>query len=245
MQKEKTAEISMEIMTENPEDGPGTPPNSGVDASLHLLSPHLESIHLEVPQLSLTAASIGLRAKVQANQKHAKERSVRQYGKQRSVKTFHPMHKVGVAVPTLDRASTVDKRIFGRVLEVYEDTYVIQTKYGVLDRNCPTSELMELSNNISLDILDPPHTQKVTLHFVAAQESTVRKVSVHCGCKDKRTWCQTRRCACAKANTECFVACHGAGNKDCLSDCPNISSMEMRTQRDRWKFTPINGWSSP
>lgn len=121
MQKEKTAEISMEIMTETPEDGPRTLPNSGVDASLHLLSPYLESIHLEVPQLNLTAASINLRAKVQANQKHANERSVRQYGKQRSVKTFQSMQKVSVAVLTLDRASTDDKRIFGRVLEVYED----------------------------------------------------------------------------------------------------------------------------
>ena len=41
----------------------------------------------------------------------------------------------------------------------------------------------------------------------------------------------TRRCACVKANVKCSVACHGGKNQDNTPDCPNISSIIMRTQR--------------
>ena len=71
----------------------------------------------------------------------------------------------------------------------------------------------------------------VTLHHCAAQESTSEKVPVQCNCRDQKTWCSTRRCACIKAGTKCSIACHGGTNQDNTPDCPNISSMATRTQR--------------
>ena len=132
--------------------------------------------------------------------------------------------KVRIAVPALDRASTDDKRIFGRVIKSFDNAYSIQTKYGVLDRNYPTSELMALLDTIELGIPEPPPSKKITLHSVAVKESTTEKVLVHCKCKDKRTWCMTRRCACVKAGVKCSVACHGGKNIYDGPTYPNISS---------------------
>jgi len=96
---------------------------------------------------------------------------------------------VSVAVPSLDRASTDDKRLFGRVIEVKEDydCYKILTKYGVLDRNYPISSLNPLPSSIDLEIPSPEPTAIVTLYHCAMQESTTEKVPVHYNCKDKKT----------------------------------------------------------
>ncbi len=100
-----------------------------------------------------------------------------------------------MAVPALDRASTDDKRIFGQVVCIHSGpNYEIQTKYGIFDRNFPTS--VPLPSTIDLGIPTPTPDQKITLHAVAARESTTDKVPVFCKCKNKRSWCSTRRCAC-------------------------------------------------
>ena len=137
---------------------------------------------------------------------------------------------VSIGVPALNRASTDDKRIFGRVINAYDEynTYTILTKYGVLDRQYPTSEINPLPDNIELSIPDLPPSNKVTLHHCAAQESTAEKVPVHCNCRDQKIWCKTRRCACIKADAKCSIACYG-GNAE--EDCPNISNMRQRTQQ--------------
>ncbi len=175
---------------------PKTPSSLGVDAGINMLSPHPESLSLKLLKLTLKLdiQARNRRNEVQINQKHANERVVRQYDKQRSVKIFELHQKVSVAVSALDRASIDDERIFGRILHVYEDSYIIQTKYGVLDRNYPTSELNELPDNIDLGIPDPVPTKKVTLHLVSAQESTTEKGfgSLWGGGGAKRGGCEER-----------------------------------------------------
>jgi len=138
---------------------------------------------------------------------------------------------VSVAVPSLDRASTDDKRLFGRVIKVKEDYdyYKILTKYSVLDWNYPILSLNPLPSSIDLEILLPEPTAIVTLHYCAMQESTTEKVPVHCNCKDKKTWYFTNRCACVKANAKCLIACHKITHPDESPNCPNVSSMQMRT----------------
>ena len=85
--------------------------------------------------------------------------------------------------------------MIGQVIKKFGDTYSIQTKHGVLDKDYPTSELMSLPDTIELGIPEPPpNKKKITLHTVAAKESTTDKVPVHCKCKDEWTWCLTRRC---------------------------------------------------
>ena len=117
---------------------------------------------------------------------------------------------------------------------MYEDidSYKIMTKYGILDRNYPISELNPLPELIDLGIPTPAPRAVVTLHHCAMQESISEKVPVHCNCKDRKTWCSTNRCACIKANAKCSIACHGGKNRhDTDPDCPNISSIQTRTQK--------------
>ena len=221
---------------------PSTPPNrrpeEGFPVNPDLLSPHLDRLRLaqqdsDEPHELDSTPTTRLRQQVLINQKHANERSQRQYGKQRQTTTFELGDQVSVAVPALDRASTDDKRLFGRVIEVHEDynSYQIVTKHGILDRNYPISELNRLPDHIDIEIPNPPPTVKVSLHYCAAQESTTERIPVHCNCRDRKTWCSTRRCACVKAEAKCSIACHGGTNQDNTPDCPNISTMAMRTQR--------------
>ena len=103
---------------------------------------------------------------------------------------------------------------------------------------CPTSVLNPLPDNIELSFPEPPPSKKVSLHYCATQESTVEKVPVHCSCRDQKTWCQTRRCACIKANAKCSIACHRGKKANSIPDCPNISTMRERTQKGhRWRDT--------
>ena len=95
----------------------------------------------------------------------------------------------------------------------------------------PTSELMPLPDRIELDIPEPPPSKKITLHTIAAKESTTEKVAVQCKCKDERTWCLTRRCACVKAEVKCSIACHGGKNVHGGPTYPNISSAGTRGQK--------------
>ena len=222
--------------------GPSTPPNrtpeKGFAVDPDLLSPHLDRLQLaqresEQPQELDSTPTTALRQRVQINQKHANERSQRQYGKQRQITTFALFDQVSVAVPALDRASTDDKRIFGKVVGLFPEynSYQIMTKYGFLDRNYPVSELNPLPSEIDIRIPEPMPQATVTLHYCAAQESTTKKVPVHCNCRNLKMWCSTRRCACVKAEAKCSIACHGGTDQDDTPDCPNISSMRMRTQR--------------
>ena len=114
-----------------------------------------------------------------------------------------------MAVPASDQASTDDMRVFGQVIHIHSgSSYEIQTKYGILDRNFPTSELMPLPSTIDLGILTSPPDRKITLHAIATRESTTDKVPVFCNFKEKRSWCSTQRYACVKADVKCMIACY-------------------------------------
>lgn len=227
-------------ISERPQTPPNLLANEGEDViDPDLLSPHLQSLRIDQnlgnkeTALRDPSPTTALRERARANQLQANKRSIKQYGKQRNIMTFSVGDTVSVAVPALDRASTDDKRIFGRVIKVYEDkdVYKIVTKYGILDRNYPVSELNPLPGTIDLAIPQLQPTNVVTLHHCAAQESTTDKVPVYCGCKELKAWCSTRRCACFKAGAKCSIDCHGGKNQDEIPDCPNISTMDKRTQK--------------
>ena len=177
---------------------PSTPPNRTPEEGLlidpDLLSPQLDRLRLtrresKEPQELDSTPTTALHQQVQINQKHANKRSQRQYGKQRQVRTFALFDQVSVAVPALNRASTDDKRIFGRVIGLNPEynSYQILTKYGILDRNYPTSEFNPLPSEIDIGIPDPAPQGTVTLHYCASQESTTKKVPVHYNCRDQKT----------------------------------------------------------
>ena len=89
---------------------------------------------------------------------------------------------------------------------------------------------MPLPSTIDLEIPVPAPDRKITLHAIAARESTTDKVPVFCKCKDKRSWCSTRRCACFKAEVKCGVACH-EGEENSGIDCPNIAAPTLLSQK--------------
>ncbi len=213
--------------TPNPFTPPNSRPEGGLAVDPDLLSPRFDKFQIESGPID------PIRQQVRTAQTYANMLAKRKYGKQRQITTYDIGDKVSVAVLALDRASADDKRIFGRVIDVIEeyDSYRILTKHGLLDRNYLISELNPLPKHIDLGISNPPPTKWVTLHYCVAQESTTEKVPVHCGCKDQKTWCSTRRCACFKAEAKCAIACHGGRDQDNTPDCSNISTMVMRIQR--------------
>jgi len=156
-----------------------------------------------------------------------------------TVKIFELHQKISVAVSALNKAFIDDKRIFEWIIHMYENSYIIQIKYSVLNRNYSTSELNELSDNINLDILNSVSTKKITLHLISAQQSTTEKISIHCECSHWKNWCQTRRYNCFKANVKCSIACHE--DEDSV-DCSNISFRQTRTQKrhQQWKQMKLN-----
>ena len=68
---------------------------------------------------------------------------------------------------------------------------------------------------------------------MAARESTTDQVPVFCKCKDKRSWCSTRRGACFKAEVNCGVACYG-GDGNSEFNCTNIAAPHLRLQKGLW-----------
>lgn len=207
---------------------PSTPLSHPLDNNLQVP----KSLKLNPKSLREAAESSSTcRAPIHANQIHTNKRSIRQYGKQRSVKVFAIGDKISIALPILDRASVDDKRVFGQVIKNFGNVYSTQTKHGVLDRNYTTSELMLFPDKIELGIPEPPLSKKISLRTVAAKESTTKKVPVHCKCKNERTWCLTRRCACVKAEVNCSVTCHSGKNIYGGPTCPNISTAVTRGQK--------------
>ncbi len=103
---------------------PDTPSELILDPELQSLSPHQES-------LQLNPASIA-----EANQASTAFRD-RIHG---AVRSFEIGEAVSVAGPALDQASTDNKRVLGQVIRIHSGfSYEIQTKYGIFDRNFPTS----------------------------------------------------------------------------------------------------------
>ena len=68
----------------------------------------------------------------------------------------------------------------------------------------------------------PPPSNAVTLHYCAARESTIKKKLPFIAIAETRKH---------GVQPKCSIACHGGTNQDNTPDCPNISSMNMRTQR--------------
>jgi hypothetical protein len=125
-------------------------------------------------------------------------RAICQYSKQHTIRIFSKGDKVSIAVPRLDRTSTDDKRVFWKILDMPKsDRYIIATPYGILDCLYPTNQLLPLDESIEVNI-SLGNLPKVSLHFVAAKESSSEATMVHCGYKKN---CSIRRCKCKKGGS--------------------------------------------
>lgn len=152
---------------------PVTPPEFYLDPDFESFSPHLQYLQLNPTSLAeASEASNAFREQIHKNRPQVNERSIRQDRKQRVMRNFEVGKSVGVAVLAIDRASTDDDRIFGQAKQAHNrPSYKTQTKYRVLDRNFPTSELMPLLSTIDLKIPVPAPYGKGILNAVAARDS--------------------------------------------------------------------------
>ena len=222
---------------EVPHTPPRAQPISGTDPDPNLLSPSMEALQLGNPRQYVaeldSTPTTAVRQNVAVFQKRAEARSIRAWGKQRQIRVYSIGDQVSVSIPHDVRASTDDKRVLGKVINVFEDLnqYQIVTKWGVLDRMCPIDIVNPVLEGVDIGLPDPPPTTKVTLAYCARQQTTSQKAPVKCDCKDKKKWCKTRTCACIKAGVKCSIHCHKSmGHPDTREACPNPASLEEMTQ---------------
>ena len=62
-------------------------------------------------------------------------------------------------------------------------SHQVLTKYRVLDRQYPISEVNPLPKHIENRIPVPPPANVDNLHHCAAQESTTEEISIRCNCR--------------------------------------------------------------
>ena len=141
----------------------------GLVVDLDLLSSQLNRLRIDLSQKLDNTPTTALRQQIRVNQKHANERSKRQYGKQRQTIIYNVRDQISVAVSALDRTSTNDKRLFGKIIDVKEkyDSYRIIIKHRILNRYYSISELNPLSNYIDIEISEPLSSDIITLRYCA------------------------------------------------------------------------------
>ena len=96
------------------------------------------------------------------------------------------------------------------------DLYEIITPHGILNRLCPTKELLSLPDSIPLEI-PTRQMKKITLAHEAHQESTSSSVPIACSCKKE---CKSTRYQCKKYKQKYSIAYH----KEDMN-CGNLSSL--------------------
>ena len=231
------------VLIDNAPNPPTTPTHPQNDTTIdgELLSPSMRRLQLadESSRANALAELEGTpttqyRVNSVVHAERARERSKKQYGKQRQVQVFEVGDQVSVAIPAEVRTTTDDKRVLGKVINVFEELnqYQIITRHGVLDRNWPVDKLNLLPADIDIELPDPPPSNIVTMSHVATQQNTSQRVAVKCNCKDRKKWCKTRTCACIKHNQKCTIYCHnGDGHPDLRDPCPNASDPQDFTSR--------------
>ena len=162
-------------------------------------------------------------AEAQVNQKRAAAIMVTRYSRRHDIQVFKVGDLVSIAIPRFDRGPLDNRRVLGRIKSVpREDRYEVETVHGVVQTLLPTTELLPVPPEIQFQLPTGP-SKDVSLHYIAAQESTTDIVQTSCNCKKL---CKSRRCACHNAGLQCSIACH-------LDDhnCQNLSSVALRTEQ--------------
>ncbi|KAF5137881.1 hypothetical protein E5D57_001660 [Metarhizium anisopliae] len=162
-------------------------------------------------------------AKAQKATQRARLRMMQKHSKQHTIQHFNIGDIVSIKVPREDRASTDNRRLFGRILEEpYAHRYRILTTSGVIKRLIPTKGLSAVNESLWSDITIPRTTKEVTLIEAARDASTSARIGVSCQCKGE---CKTKRCMCYKEDKTCTVHCHRDDH-----NCGNQSELAIGTK---------------
>ena len=194
----------------------------------------LELVDLDVDQLN--EAIDRQDEAIREHQDHRREVMKQQYAGTHQIRKFRAGDLVFLRIPEEDRADLDDRRILCRVIEEKrEDQYLLQTQFGCLNRQYPTSELNavpEGSEEIGTTLDNAPKTE-ITLHAAARKNSRSDKRSVSCKCKGK---CGTRKCICLKEQVKCTQYCHKADRGKCL----NLATIQGGTEAAKVRDTEVS-----
>ncbi len=163
-------------------------------------------------------------AQVQQFQEGVRTRMKKKYSRNHNVVTFEIDQVVTLRIPREDRATTDNHWVLCIIKEIpHEGRYRIPTKFGILDRLYPTSELNVVPSvdpdTYRLDFQNAS-TQTISFHAVAKRVDTSNKVATTCLCKKL---CNPRsRCKCCKHKVQCSQYCHSA-RRDCGNACTDAA----------------------
>lgn len=82
-----------------------------------------------------------------------------------------------------------------------------------------------------MKILIPAPNQKITLHAIVAQESTIDKMFIFCKFKDKHSWCSTKKYAYFKAKVKYDIVYYRRDGNDRTSYL-NIATPTLYLQKE-------------
>lgn len=111
----------------------------------------------------------------------------KKYSRNHKVVTFEIDQVVTLRIHKEDRATTDNHQLLCMIKEIpHEGRHKLQTKFGILDRLYPTSELNVVPSAdqeaYRLDFQNAS-TKTISLHAVAKKVGTSNKVAITCLCK--------------------------------------------------------------
>ena len=174
---------------------------------------------------SLESEADGQLDVIREHQNGVRTRMMSQYESQHHIIAFKKGDLVYLRIPPEDRTVLDDQRILCRVVDIpREDRYILQTKFGRLERQYHVGELNAVptdSEGVGAELEGAPAVI-IPLRAAARKNSTADRRQVSCNCKGQ---CDTRHCACRKGERKCTQYCHKAEWQ-----CSNCGTIEEGTE---------------
>lgn len=127
---------------------------------------------------------------------------------------FPPLSKgatITLAIPSVDRGPLDFRNLTGVIMDCRNSVYQVGTTHGVIKGWFPRTDLQETETGITLS--DVPSNVFLSLREAAGKQSFFGKQGhKHCNCKQNAKKCETKRCACFKANLKCNSRCHNSNS---------------------------------
>lgn len=141
------------------------------------------------------------------NIEHARDKMCKKHDKKSKVINFAIGDIAVVKLPRDTRTATDQRKLFCKVIgcQYTPPRYKIQTKFGIIDRFFPTSQLAPVPRSVA-DAIEIGNIRKeITLSQAANFNSSGERVIISCQCRGN---CVSKRCRCFKNGVKCSVHCH-------------------------------------
>ena len=141
------------------------------------------------------------------NIKHARDKMCKKHDKKSKIISFAIGNIAVVKLPRGTRTATDQRKLFCKVIgcQYTPPRYKIQTKFGIIDRFFPTSQLAPVPRSVADGIEIGNIRKELTLSQAAHLNSSGERVIISCQCRGN---CVSKRCRCFKNEVKCSVHCH-------------------------------------